>query len=580
MNTIQFILAMAAIILTWGLLFAIFVGVGLLAQLLTGLRKFDSDHCLMAFWMGLACTILFLQLWHLAMPVGALALAVVSAFGILGLFRNKSDIFAWSRKNLADKRGVIIAMLALTIWLANRSAGPCKTDDSGLYHLSGVRWITEYSIIPGLGNLHGRLAFNNASFLYCALLEVGPWYGKATHLANGLLLTVLGAQCILSAYRLAQPKCRKMAVSLFNLTLLTPLVLIAGHSWISSYNTDMPTAILVFAATVTMFAFLLRDNSDLKSQAYDVIFILTVLAAGVCVKVSLIFFFLAAAAITVAVWLNRAWSHRVLAIKTTLKAVAMAALLIVPWLGRSIILSGYPIFPNTFAPIPVSWRVPENLVKWHTHNIQAYAKRTQQLGDWEWLGPWLKDLERDITIPIVITILGVLTLAWIKWTARRPRPGTTATAWLLPITAMVGIICWFLIAPARRFGFFTFWVLAGTFSAMLFHRYAPVERPKLRSIVLIVCLVFSAVNIKKFFVMPPANGWLHPTPTVVAETFRTRSGLILYTPADGQGHRCWDMQLPCTPYLRDNLRLRREGDLQSGFILDGPVKIPVKKSVN
>jgi len=61
MNMIQFILAMAAIILTWGLLFAIFVGVGLLAQLLMGLRKFDSDHCLMAFGMGLACTIVRLR---------------------------------------------------------------------------------------------------------------------------------------------------------------------------------------------------------------------------------------------------------------------------------------------------------------------------------------------------------------------------------------------------------------------------------------------------------------------------------------------------------------------------------------
>ncbi len=545
-----------------------------MVQLLMGLRKFDADHCLMGFWMGFACTILFLQLWHLTMPVGALALAIVSAFGILGLLCNRKDIFAWLRKNRVDKKWVIVSMLALTLWLANRSAGPCTTDDSGLYHLSGVRWITEYSIIPGLGNLHGRLAFNNASFLYGALLEVGPWHGKATHLANGLLLTVLGAQCILAGYHLAQPKCRKMAVSLFNLTLLTPLVLIAAHSWISSYNTDMPTAILVFAATTTMFAFLLRDKSELKSQAYEVIFVLTVLAAGVCVKVSLIFFFLAAATVTVGVWLFRAWGQRTLAMKTTLKAAMMAALLIVTWSIRGIILSGYPAFPSTFAPMSVSWQVPENLVKWHAHAIQIYARRSQELNGWKWLGPWLRDLERDITMPIVITILGVFILAWIKWTAHKPRPGTTATGWLLPITTLVGIICWFLTAPARRFGFFMFWILAGTFLAMLFHRYAPAERKKLHNIILIVCLVFSVVNIKKFFIMPPASGWLHPTPTVAANTFRTRSGLLLYTPAEG--HRCWDMQLPCTPYPLDNLQLRRKGDLQSGFFLDGPVEVQGK----
>ncbi|MBL7106981.1 MAG: hypothetical protein ISS77_05190 [Phycisphaerae bacterium] len=573
MNSIQFILAMIAIIITWGLLFAIFVGVGLLVQLLMGLRKFDSDHCFMAFWMGLACTILFLQLWHLVMPVGALALATVSAFGILGLFRNKSDIFAWSRKNLAGKMGIIVALLVLAVWLANRSAGPCKTDDSGLYHLSGVRWITEYPIIPGLGNLHDRLAFNNASFLYCALLEVGPWYGKATHLANGLLLLVLGAQCILGGYRLAQPKCRKMGVSLFNLTLLTPLILTAVHSWISSYNTDLPTAMIVFAATATMFAFLLRDDSDLKSQAYDVIFVLTVLAAGVCVKVSLVFFFLTAATVIVSVWLNRAWSQRTLAIKTTLKAAMMTFLLIAPWLVRGIILSGYLIYPSTFTPITVSWRVPENIAKWHINEIRIYGRRTEQIDGWQWLGPWMKDLERNIILPIVITLLGVAVLVWLRGSARKTRIGTTATGWLLPVTALVGVAAWFFISPVPRYGFFLFWILSGTFLAMLFHRYTPVvEEKKLRNIVLIVCIVFSIVNIKKFFIMPPTNGGLHATPKVVAKIFTTASGLNLYVPAEGIG--CWDMQLPCTPYPRKNLRLRRKEDLQSGFILDGAIEPP------
>ncbi|MHC4397396.1 MAG: hypothetical protein ACYS1A_17285, partial [Planctomycetota bacterium] len=188
-----------------------FAGVGLVVQRLMGLRRFDADHCLMAFWMGLACTILFLQLWHLKMPVGPLALAMVSAVGLVGLIWNRRDIICWLRTNLPGKRWPLVAMLVLTIWLANRSAGPCTTDDSGLYHLSGVRWNTAYPIVVGLGNLHGPLAFNNVSFLYGALLETGPWYGRSNHLANGLLLAVLGAQCVLGGYRLSQPWRRGMA---------------------------------------------------------------------------------------------------------------------------------------------------------------------------------------------------------------------------------------------------------------------------------------------------------------------------------------------------------------------------------
>jgi len=573
LNGVQFFLAIIAIILTWGLLFALFVGIGLLVQRLMGLRRFDADHCLMAFWMGLAGTILFLQLWHLKMPVRNLAFVVFSAAGAFGLLWNGRDILSWLRANLPGRKWPFFAMLALTFWLANRSAGPCETDDSGLYHLSGVRWITEYSIIPGLGNLHDRLAFNNASFLYGALLEVGPWYGRATHLANGLLLTVLGAQCILGGYRLAQPKCKNMAVSLFNLTLLTPLILTAVHSWISSYNTDLPTAMLVFAATTRMFAFLLRNKSDLNSQAYEVIFVFTVLAAGVCVKVSLIFFFLTAATVTVSVWLYRAWNLKKLAMKTIFKAAMMTIFLIVPWLVRGIILSGYPIYPSIFAPMPVSWRVPENIAKWHVNEIRIYGRRTEQIDGWQWLGPWMKDLERNIILPIVITILAAVILVWLRRSVRRARIGTAATGWLLPATALVGVTVWFFISPVPRYGFFLFWILSGTFVAMLFHRYAEVEEKKLRNIVLIVCIIFSVVNIKKFFEMPPPDGGLHATPKVVAKTFTTASGLELYVPVEGVG--CWDMQLPCTPYPRKNLRLRREGDLQSGFVLDGPVEPPL-----
>jgi hypothetical protein len=52
----------------------------------------------------------------------------------------------------------------------------------------------------------------------------------------------------------------------------------------------------------------------------------------------------------------------------------------------------------------------------------------------------------------------------------------------------------------------------------------------------------------------------------------TRSGLLLRVPAEGA--QCWGMQLPCTPYPQDNLRLRRKGDIAGGFVLDGPVTVP------
>lgn len=564
---------MAAIIFTWGLLFAMFVGVGLVIQRLMGLRKFNADHCLMAFWMGFAGNILFLQLWHLKMPVDALALTIVSATGLVGLLWNRRDILCWLRANLPGKRWSLVTMLLLTVWLANRSAGPCISDDSGVYHLIGIRWATAYPIVPGLGNLLYLLALNNASFLYGALLEAGPWYGQSNHLANGLLLAVLGAQCVLAGYRLTKPRHQGMAMSLYNFFLLTPLILTAVHSWTSSHNTDLPIAVLAFVSSAGMLAFLLHDKSSLKGQAYEVIFVLTVSASGVCVKLSLAFFFFVCWLVTAAVWLYRAWNYRKLAIATMSRAAAMMILLLVPWVVRGIILSGYPVYPSTFAAMPVQWRMPEKLLKGNVDELKMWAHRNQGIDGWQWLAPWLADLERDIILPVIITVLATGILLWLIWNRRRPRPQTTAAGWLLLASALAGITFWFLIAPGRRFGYSLFWILAGTFLAMLWHRYAPVKRRNFRITVFVICLVFSVANIKKFFVLPPVKGALHPTPRVVADTFTTRSGLVLYVPAEGI--QCWDMQLPCTPYPQENMRLRQKGNLGSGFVLDGPMAIPM-----
>jgi hypothetical protein len=50
--------------------------------------------------------------------------------------------------------------------------------------------------------------------------------------------------------------------------------------------------------------------------------------------------------------------------------------------------------------------------------------------------------------------------------------------------------------------------------------------------------------------------------------FTTRSGLRLSVPTAGVG-QCIDAPLPCTPNPANNLRLRKPGDISSGFAVDG-----------
>ena len=51
-----------------------------------------------------------------------------------------------------------------------------------------VKRVNEYRVVPGVANLSAPQALNNASFLYNAVLNTGPWAGRGQHVANGLLL--------------------------------------------------------------------------------------------------------------------------------------------------------------------------------------------------------------------------------------------------------------------------------------------------------------------------------------------------------------------------------------------------------
>jgi hypothetical protein len=110
-----------------------------------------------------------LQLSHFLFPLTAsivvpifLTGVVFSAPQIVNVLRH----FPQQRLPVMRTATIVIIMLAGASWIASRSMRPPTNGDSGEYHFNTIRWINAFPIVPGLGNLHGRLAFNQ-SFLYC-----------------------------------------------------------------------------------------------------------------------------------------------------------------------------------------------------------------------------------------------------------------------------------------------------------------------------------------------------------------------------------------------------------------------------
>src|SRR5215510_140265 len=194
--------AMSSVLLAWTGLCLIFIGLGLVIRRSFGLRIQGAGSVLTAFWIGWAFAILFLQLWHFHFKVDWQVLVVLTAGGTAGLFLNWNDLWHTLTTRLPQKCACCFVLLLLALWLANPAIGPATNYDSGLYHFTSMRWAASYPIVPGLGNLHYRIAFNSSYFLYVAMLDVGPWAQKSHHLANGLLLLVLLTELLPSSIKL------------------------------------------------------------------------------------------------------------------------------------------------------------------------------------------------------------------------------------------------------------------------------------------------------------------------------------------------------------------------------------------
>jgi len=96
-----------------------------------------------------------------------------------------------------------------------------------------------------------------------------------------------------------------------------------------------------------------------------------------------------------------------------------------------------------------------------------------------------------------------------------------------------------------------------------------------RTVIACMLVALGLVNLEpsEVFHGPGADGGLHPVKTAELTTYVTNGGLALYVPKTGT--KCWDSPLPSTPYPRPDLRLRRPGDLASGFVIDPSLAAPL-----
>jgi len=569
------LVTLAIILFAWGFAALTFTGLGLLANRRWGSRTPSAQLILDSFWIGWAVVIAGLQIWHLFLPVRWYAFVVFALPAFAGI------VIEWPalRRLLAEARPPAMPTLFAAgaalgaAALAYRSIVSPMPYDLGFYHWQSVRWATAYPIIPGLGNLFRAYGLNSSHFLYAGLFEAGPLAGHSPTVVNGLFVLAFAMQGLRSGWRLVRGG-RVQGRDVFALLLIPGAVDVAMRRELI-LSPDLLVWVLGAVIAIRLFEVLDDAVRGRQIAAHNVFFIAAIAAAGVTVKLSFAVVGAIALAIAAAVWI---WQNRdrLAELRRGLWQIALAGLaLLVPWMVRGVILTGYPAFPVPALSVPVDWRVPREEAVLYVETLRTWERQPgypveEVLAGWGWLQPWLESrLYNEPRIshvaPLAIGLLGVLAaLAGRVMVDRAARPA--ALIWLVLLPPLLNLPYWFLSAPApRHLGATLWWLMAGSVTLAL----CPLLRRRTRLAVIFVAVLCAALT--GFAAQPFSLSELHAgmslpaVPEPELRSYTTSSGLELWVPASGD--QCWDAPLPCTPRPLEGIRLRGS-DLAGGFVLD------------
>jgi hypothetical protein len=414
--------ALALTLLGYVLLAAVCVGWGRLARAALGLAPVPRDEPLLELWLGWAVLLAVLQFLHLWLPLRAAVVLPLGAVG-LGAFLWRRAIpvwprpWRWGRATLA----CVGAWCVAAVWVAARAMQTPLEFDGALYHFHTIKWLNEAPITPGLGNLHGRLAFNSAFYPYVAALNLAPLGGHGRSLANGFLLLAVLAQILQRLHAAASGRAAWSAhggLAYLGDLLALPAVVYVGLSTLglASPSADTASTLVQFAVFLPLVHGIGEWRAGEREQTTRVAVLALLAVTLATVKLSSGGFVVGVLAIGIA-YVVRTRPARAAVRKTVLLAVAIVAV----WIGRSYLLSGYPVYPVTAGRIDFDWAVPAADAQRDADNIYSWARQPwadakDVLGNHRWIRPWfwrMRQTTETVAAPVCVALAALVAAAGV-----------------------------------------------------------------------------------------------------------------------------------------------------------------------
>ncbi|MFV0419255.1 MAG: LIC_10190 family membrane protein [Dysgonomonas sp.] len=367
---------MFAVIISWIAISIVFLSFGdFLISIYNRLCKKNELYGLTdTFLLGMCFTLIPLSLSSLWLPSNLYILFAYLILSILyWIFRRERFLTLLKNirsgfKNILSLQAIIFAVtiisfIVVILWQVG-------VFDSLLYHQQNIRWNEEYAIVPGLGNLEHRFSFNSSYLLLSAVFSFRFLFGEAVYSLHVLVLVYVVCWIL-----------KEIISSGYEIKRLALLLAITGYIFIFGYTlTASSTDLIPNIVTFYLIAKLLLYPDIVKRQFLLLFF----------VAVSLVTFKLSIIAVClislfIFVYLIKAKDYRTLGLLTTISSIV-----IILWLIRNVILSGYLIFPlYSIDLFDVDWKLPVSVAIEekdfiYSCGIRSFGDMIWRLANWQW----------------------------------------------------------------------------------------------------------------------------------------------------------------------------------------------------
>lgn len=570
---------MILIVLFWVLVSIAFLGWGKLSTSILGPKVILEDFSETGhFFLGISIVGILAGLVWCVAPITPIFTGFIMGVGIGYWFASLP--FHW---HIEFKSPWFIASsLLFGMAVLMKSAAPTSYFDCGLYYVQSIRWAQNFSVVPGLANLHIRFGTFSSWHLLTAAFDWPKYFGgNVDDLGELVLLWFLvfhgwnsikrtGFECYLS------------------------LCLIFAALWLAYPLLTAPSpdlaAGLIGMHTLYQFRKFLRawnpkEPNQLNTRGLA-LFVQSLFL--IQIKLSALPFLLVAFLVLFLI-IRKGWFI------SSFHLIVFGLLVGIAMIYRSYILTGYAIFPafqNGWNP---DWLIPSNQVSEYMDGVRGFARyrlslaelqsgityeKLGQLTFFEWFPMWAKERKISEWAVILLAVSGWLLL--VRFVSTRIRKSFKEHWPLIFFTWLSGmmLLFWFSNAPDVRFGM-AILGMGCSYSVAAIILNLSNRIPWIKGIefqrMILASLAFGAVvsfvdlrSIKQYSLVPPLYS------KGLIDSYKNNQGKIMYAPLDDptsliQPGQCWDGPLPCSikplpglewrgNTLADGFRFKRSSD--------------------